>query len=76
MHKVGGMLAFGFVGPMINNGPYAGLNSWWMISCDINTKAFVLHNETTDATYDIKSASELRELIDGLITELFEPQNK
>ena len=71
-HKGNGLVAFGFAGPKIKNGPYAGSDSWWLLGRDAESGVITLHNETTDDSYEVSDSTEFRKLLASLVHDLYE----
>ena len=75
-HKSGDILAFGFSGPRIKHGPYAGSDSWWTFEHDLQKNSNSLINDVTGQIYVIHDPTEFRKTISELMHELYESVNE
>lgn len=64
-------ISFGFAGPMIKTGPYAGMDSWWMVTLDSVENTVTLHHSTTGDVYEISDATDLRKTLAKLISDFY-----
>lgn len=70
-HKSENTTAFGFSGPVISNGPYAGSESWWTFGVDTaSNKAFLLH-DNTGQSYEVNDFDDFYQLLRDLIQEFY-----
>lgn len=68
----GDVVMFGFSGPRIKNGPYAGSDSWWTFGYDYSTKKHFLVNDTTGQAYEVADTTDFRKMMSELIHDLYE----
>ena len=69
--KYGDNVSFGFAGPEIKNGPYSGLDSWWMLTYGSGENNISLKHETTDDNYEIADVEDFKKLMSKLAHDLY-----
>jgi hypothetical protein len=66
------MVAFGFSGPRIKNGPYGGSDSWWTFGFDYRDNKFFLMNDASGQSYEISDPTDFRKVLSEIIHDLYE----
>lgn len=75
-HRNKNKLLFGFSGPRIKNGPYAGSESWWTFWIDSEKDTRSLLNDVTGQIYEVADENDFRKLLDELVKDLYVKENK
>ena len=71
-YKSGNVIAFGFSGPSIKHGPYAGSDSWWTVEYDCDSHTVSLISDVSGEAYPVSDPTHFRKLISGIVSDLYE----